>query len=375
MSQQEKQVFNWQYYIRIDPILFILLVVICAMGLITLYSAGRQDMDLVAAQAMRMLLGFILMIIIAYLPPQFLKTMTPIAYVIGVILLLLIFYKGIEVNGSRRWLNIGISRFQPSELMKLIIPMAVAWYLDKFKLPPSYWHLIIALLICLIPGLAILKQPDLGTALMVIFVGLCVIFLAGLSIKFIISALIIVMAILPIFWQYGMKTYQKQRVLTLLNPESDPLGAGYHIIQSKIAIGSGNIYGKGYLNGTQANLQFLPESTTDFIYAVAAEEFGLIIMSMLIFTYFLVIIRCFNIANKGSDNFARLLGGSLTMNFFFCVFVNAGMVSGILPVVGVPLPLISYGGSSIVTLFVAFGILMNIHANAVVKKKDKYTDL
>lgn len=375
MSEQDKQVSVWQHYIRIDFILLILLMIVCAIGLMTLYSASRQDMNLVIAQATRMAIGFVLMIILAYLPPQFLKTITPIIYVIGVILLLLIFVKGIEVNGSRRWLNLGIGRFQPSEIMKLVIPMAVAWYLDKFKLPPSYWHLLVALIICLIPGLAILKQPDLGTALMVIFVGLCVIFLAGLSLKFIFSAFILTAAALPIFWEYGMKTYQKQRVLTLFNPESDPLGAGYHIIQSKIAIGSGHIYGKGYLKGTQANLQFLPESTTDFIYAIASEEFGLIIMSMLIFLYFLIILRCLIIANKGTDNFARLLGGSLAMNFFFCVFVNAGMVSGILPVVGVPLPFISYGGSSIVTLLVSFGILMNINANKAPVKKNTYSDL
>ncbi len=361
---------SWiQRYLKFDWLLTFLVLVNCVAGLLILFSASRQNVELINSQALKMLMGLTLMLMCAYLPINFIKQLTPWLYAIGLVLLLLVLTpQGVEVNGSQRWLNLGFMRFQPSEIMKLATPMMIAWYFDHCKLPPHWLTVILAFIICMIPAVLIFWQPDLGTALMVVFAGVCAIFLAGLSwrwITFICSGLAIG---IPLFWQFVIHDYQRQRVLTLFSPESDPLGAGYHIIQSKIAIGSGGLYGKGWLNSTQANLQFLPEATTDFIYAIAAEEFGLVGITILIGLYFLIILRSLTLAHKGQDSFSRLSGGAISMNFFFCVFVNAGMVSGILPVVGVPLPFVSYGGTSIVTLFVGFGILMNIYAHRSLPK-------
>ncbi len=368
-------------FFNLDTTLVMLLAGICTFGLVVLYSASRQSMDLVFNQSIRMGIGFFVMMFLAYIPPQLLKKITPWLFMIGLFLCLLIFVKigdryllSVEVNGSRRWLDFKFMRFQPSEIMKLAVPMMVAYFLDRRTLPPNFLTILIALLICFFPFVTILKQPDLGTSLLVIFPALCVIFLAGLNLRYIFGTLAIIAIGAKPFWDYILKEYQKQRILTLLDPESNPLSSGYHIIQSKIAIGSGGLYGKGWLNGTQANLQFLPESTTDFIYAVVAEEFGLIGLSMLIGVYFLIIIRSFMISKQGIDIFSKLLGGAITMSFFFYVFINAGMVSGILPVVGLPLPFISYGGTSVVTLFAAFGVLMSIYSHRKIIPKKKPND-
>ena len=269
---------------------------------------------------------------------------------------------GDEGKGAQRWLNLGIVRFQPSELMKLAVPLLVAAYIAERPLPPSFLRIAVCLAMIFIPSLLISKQPDLGTALLIVISGLLVIFLSGVSWKFIISFLISVASALPILW-YVMHDYQKQRVLTFLNPESDPLGAGYHIIQSKIAIGSGGLSGRGWLEGTQSNLAFLPERSTDFIFSVIGEEFGLIGVGMLLFLYLAVASRGLYIASQAQSSFARLLAGSISLTFLVGVIVNVGMVTGLLPVVGVPLPLISYGGTSMVTLLASFGILMSIHTH------------
>lgn len=368
-------------FFNLDTTLMMLLAGVCTFGLVVLYSASRQSLDVVFNQAVRMGIGFFVMMFLAYMPPKILKKITPWLFLFGLFLCLLIFIKigdqyllSVEVNGSRRWLDFKFMRFQPSEIMKLAVPMMVAYFLDGRTLPPSFLTILIALLICFFPFVAILKQPDLGTSLLVIFPALCVIFLAGLNLRYIFGTITIIAIGAKPFWDYILKDYQKQRILTLLDPESNPLSSGYHIIQSKIAIGSGGLYGKGWLNGTQANLQFLPESTTDFIYAVIAEEFGLIGLSMLIGVYFLIIVRSFMISKQGIDVFSKLLGVAITMSFFFYVFINAGMVSGILPVVGLPLPFISYGGTSIVTLFAAFGILMSIYSHRKITPKRKSND-
>jgi rod shape determining protein RodA len=266
-------------------------------------------------------------------------------------------------KGAKRWLDLGFFRFQPSEIMKLALPMMIAWLFAHDTLPPSNKKMLVGIgLVGLISGL-IIVQPDLGTSILIAMSGLFVLFFAGLSWKFILSAMAVVAASLPIIWNFYMYDYQKQRVLTFLNPESDPLGTGYHIIQSKIAIGSGGIEGKGFMGSTQAHLEFLPESTTDFIFSVLAEEFGLIGVAILLLLYLLVIARGLYIAYQAQENFARLTAASLVMTLFVYVFVNIGMVSGLLPVVGLPLPLLSYGGSSLVTLMVSFGILMSIHTH------------
>jgi rod shape determining protein RodA len=280
-----------------------------------------------------------------------------------VLLLIAVLAIGEVGKGAQRWLDLGVVRFQPSELMKLAVPMMTAWYFADKPLPPRALHLLVGALITLVPVMLILKQPDLGTALLVASSGAFALFLAGLSWKIIIGLATAVAIGTPLFWKFAMHDYQRQRVLTFMDPENDPLGTGYHIIQSTIAIGSGGTYGKGWLNGTQSQLQFLPESTTDFIFAVYAEEFGLIGLCVVLALYFFIIARGLFIAMLARDTFARLLAGSLALIFFVYVFVNAGMVCGLLPVVGLPLPLISYGGTSLVTIMAGFGILMSIYAH------------
>ena len=282
-------------------------------------------------------------------------------YLVGVALLAAVLVLGIGAKGAHRWLEIpGVVRFQPSEVMKIAVPIIMAWYISRYSLPPKFKHIMGAAILLAIPCALILNQPDLGTSLLIAASGVFVIFLAGLSWKFIASAFVLAVSLLPVAWIFVMRDYQKQRVLTFLNPESDPLGAGWNIIQSKTAIGSGGLSGKGYLLGTQSQLDFLPESHTDFIIAVLSEEFGFIGATILLSIYVLIIVRGMLISVRARDNFCRLLAGSLTLTFFIYVFVNIGMVSGLLPVVGVPLPLVSYGGTSIVTLLTSFGILMSI---------------
>ena len=290
------------------------------------------------------------------------KDMAYWIYGAGLILLIAVLLVGEEGKGAQRWLNLGVVRFQPSELMKIAVPLLVAAYLAERPLPPTFSRLTVCFLMVVIPALLIAKQPDLGTALLIASSGLIVIFLSGISWKLIISFLLAAASALPVLW-YAMHDYQRQRVLTFLNPESDPLGSGYHIIQSKIAIGSGGLFGRGWLEGTQSQLAFLPERSTDFIFSVIAEEFGLVGVGLLLLLYLAIAGRGLYIASQAQSSFARLLAGSISLTFLVYVIVNVGMVTGLLPVVGVPLPLVSYGGTSMVTLLAGFGILMSIHTH------------
>jgi rod shape determining protein RodA len=294
--------------------------------------------------------------------PQYLRMFAPIAYVIGVLLLIVVDVTGHVGKGAQRWLDIGFMRFQPSEIMKLAVPMVCAWYMHERPLPPTFLDLIVMGALIAIPTAMIVTQPDLGTALLIAASGLIVMLLAGLQIRLIVIAIPLLGAAAWGAWHF-IHDYQRQRILTFLNPETDRLGAGYHIIQSQIAIGSGGLFGKGYMNGSQAQLEFLPERSTDFIFAVIGEEFGLLGQLLILSLYGVVIGRALYLAMQAQGTFARLTGGAVALSFFVYVFVNSGMVSGILPVVGVPLPLISYGGTSMVTLLAGFGILMSLHSH------------
>ncbi|MDH5571021.1 MAG: rod shape-determining protein RodA [Gammaproteobacteria bacterium] len=347
----------------IDWPLFIALLLLACIGLTVLYSAGDQSTDVITRQGIRILLGFVVMLLIAQLNPYSIQFWSPALYAIGLLLLLAVLFAGETGKGAQRWLDLGIVTFQPSEIMKLAVPMMLAWYLAEAPLPPGRGRLLLAGIALLIPALLVAKQPDLGTALLITCSGIFVLFLAGLSWRFIGGSLLLFAASTPIAWNYLLHDYQQQRVLTFINPNNDPLGSGYHIIQSTIAIGSGGIYGKGWLNGTQSHLDFLPERSTDFIFAVFSEEFGFLGILILLSVYAFIIARGLIIAMLAQSTFGRLLASSITLTFFVYVFVNIGMVSGILPVVGVPLPLISYGGTSVVTLLAGFGILMSVQTH------------
>jgi rod shape determining protein RodA len=286
----------------------------------------------------------------------------PFLYGVGVLLLVAVAVVGDVAMGAQRWLDLGFVRFQPSELLKIAVPLCCAWYLHDRPLPPDFTTLVTVVLIVLVPTLLIAEQPDLGTSLLVASGGGLVILLAGLQLRYILGLVVLLGAAIPIVWTFFLHGYQKQRVLTFLNTQNDPLGAGYHTIQSQIAIGSGGLFGKGYMNGSQAQLEFLPERSTDFIFAVIGEEWGLVGCFVLMMLYLLVIGRGLYIATTAQDTFSRLIAGSLTLTFSVYVFVNSGMVAGLLPVVGVPLPLVSYGGTSLVTLMAGFGILMSVHS-------------
>ncbi len=347
--------------LHIDPYLLISLLALSAFGLFVLYSASGGDWGSVQRQGVRFAAGYLAMIIIAQLDPRVFQQWSGAVYLLGVVLLVAVLVMGTGAKGAQRWLSIpGLFRFQPSELLKLAVPIVIAWYLSRYPIPPRFKHILGTIVLLAIPCVLILEQPDLGTSLLIAASGVFAIFLAGLSWKVIVSAVVLAVGSLPAAWIFVLRDYQKQRVLTFLNPESDPLGAGWNIIQSKTAIGSGGLYGKGYLQGTQSQLDFLPESHTDFIIAVLSEELGFVGAMILFAIYVAIIIRGMLIAVRGRDNFCRLLAGSLTLTFFIYIFVNIGMVSGLLPVVGVPLPLVSYGGTSIVTLLSSFGILMSI---------------
>lgn len=350
--------------VHIDPVLLGLLLMLMAGGLFVLYSGADRNLDVVKAQGIRFAVAFATLIFFAQLDPSVFRRWSPWLYGAGVIALVAVLLVGVGAKGAQRWLALpGLPRFQPSEFMKLLVPMMAAWYLSRHYLPPTFGRVMVGLAIVLAPMLLIIRQPDLGTSLLVGMAGLFVVFFAGISWKLITAFLALVSVSAPLMWFFVMREYQKQRVLTLLDPQSDPLGAGWNIIQSKTAIGSGGFDGKGWLQGTQSHLEFLPESHTDFIVAVLAEEFGFVGMALLIGLYFLIILRCLYIAVTAQDSFSRLVAGALTMTFFIYVVVNIGMVSGLLPVVGVPLPLISYGGTSSVTLMAAFGVLMSVHTH------------
>lgn len=348
--------------LHIDLPLLLCLLTLAATSLFVLYSASGQDMAVIWRQSVRLGVGFAIMLALAQLNPAPLKRWTPWLFGLGMGLLLAVLLIGEIGKGAQRWLDLGVFRFQPSEMMKLAVPMMVAWYLSDHPLPPSWRRLAVAALVILTPTLLIAKQPDLGTALLVASAGIFVLLFAGIPWRLVFSASALIAACGPVLWHF-MHDYQRQRVLTFLNPEKDPLGTGYHIIQSKIAIGSGGLYGKGWLNGTQSQLNFLPERSTDFIFAAYAEEFGLFGILLLLAVYLLVIMRGLLIAAQAQDTYTRLLAGSLVMTFFIYIFVNIGMVTGLLPVVGLPLPLVSYGGTSMVTLMAGFGILMSIHTH------------
>jgi rod shape determining protein RodA len=348
--------------LHLDTPLLLSLLALAAVSLFVLYSASGQDVDVSWRQSVRLGVAFLIMLALAQINPATLKRWTPWLYGIGICLLLAVLWFGETGKGAQRWLDLGLFRFQPSEMMKLAVPMMVAWFLSDHPLPPTMKRLAVACLIIIVPTLLIAKQPDLGTALLIAGAGVFVLIFAGISWRLMLVSSTLLAACAPVLWHF-MHDYQRQRVLTFLNPEQSPLGAGYHIIQSKIAIGSGGLYGKGWLNGTQSQLNFLPERSTDFIFAAYAEEFGLFGILALLAVYLLVIMRGLLIAAQAQDTYTRLLGGSLVMTFFIYIFVNIGMVSGLLPVVGVPLPLISYGGTSMVTLMAGFGILMSIHTH------------
>lgn len=346
---------------RIDLPLALGLLLLAVVGLFTLYSASDGDMSLVGGQAARFALGGVLLLIISRVPPTALRSWTPWLYLGSTALLVIVALLG-EGRGADRWLDLGVMRFQPSELLKLTMPMMVAWYLHPRQLPPSWKDLVVVGILIAVPAGLIAKQPDLGTALLVVASGAFVVFLAGMAWWRIGLLLAAVAGMVPVGWHF-LHQYQRDRVLTLLNPQSDPLGNGWHIIQSQIAVGSGGIFGKGWLHSSQSRLDFLPEHTTDFIFAVFSEEFGLIGVIALLVLYAFIIGRCLWIAMEARDTYTRLLAGAIGMGFFVYVFVNGGMIAGMLPVVGVPLPMISYGGTSAVSLLVGFGVLMSIHAN------------
>ena len=349
--------------IHIDWQLLVLLIALAGAGLLVLYSAGGEQTAMVYRQATRIGIAFGVMVAFAQISPYHYRRWSLPLYLVGVGLLVGVIVAGVGAKGAQRWLDLpGLPRFQPSELMKLALPMMLAWFYADRRLPPRWRHLILGTVFILVPMLLIAKQPDLGTSLLIAASGIFVLLFAGISWRLIGGCAAILAASIPLLWSL-LKDYQQQRVLTFLDPERDPLGAGWNIIQSKIAIGSGGFNGKGWLNGTQSHLDFLPESHTDFIIAVFAEEFGFIGVLLLLLLYVLIVTRCLYIAAHADDTYGRLLAGSLSLTFFFYFFVNIGMVSGILPVVGLPLPLISYGGTSIVTLCIGFGLLMSIQTH------------
>jgi len=352
---------NLMRRLNIDGPLLGGLLLICALGLVVLYSAVGEDMRLWLNQFVRLGVALVAMIIVAQIPPDFLRRWTPWGYGAGLVLLIMVLATGEVGQGARRWLDLGI-RFQPSEIMKLAVPMMTAWYLHDRPIPPRAGQLLAVALLIAIPTVLIGRQPDLGTSLLIAASGVIVIILAGLSIRLTIALGVLSVPGALLLWNF-MQDYQRQRVLTLLNPDSDPLGAGYNIIQSKIAIGSGGLFGKGWTNGSQAQLEFLPERDTDFIFAVMGEELGLLGVLTLIGLYVFVIGRGLYIAIQAYDTYARLLAGSISLTFFVYVFVNTAMVTGLVPVVGIPLPLVSFGGTSMVTLMAGFGILMSIHSH------------
>jgi rod shape determining protein RodA len=352
---------SWVSWPQLDLPLLLGLLGLMTLGLLVLYSASGGGTDTVYRQAARIGFGLAVMLLFSQVPPHLFRIWTPWLYALGLVLVLATWVFGTG-RGTSRWLDLGLLRFQPSELMKLAVPMMVAWYLHPRRLPPGLEATLAACAILAVPAVLIARQPDLGTALLVAVSGLFVLFLAGLSWRLILGLIGLAAAAAPALWLV-MRDYQRQRVLTFLDPESDPLGSGWNIIQSEIAVGSGGLLGKGWMNGTQSRLEFIPERHTDFILAVFSEEFGLAGVLVLFVLYLFIVGRGLRVASLAPSTYGRLLAGSLSLTFFVYLLVNAGMVSGLLPVVGVPLPLISYGGTSIVTLLAGFGILMSIYGH------------
>lgn len=353
---------SFWHYIHIDVLLLLGIFTLITLGLVILYSASSQSLYVIEQQIMHIGLALGVMLVFAQISPTAYQRWALLIYLIGLVLLVAVLIGGHIGKGAARWLNLGIIRFQPSEMMKLAIPMFLAWYCHRAHLPLTFSKIITCALAILIPALLTAKQPDLGTAILLFIAGGSVLLLAGLSWWLILFVAGLGALGTPLLW-YLLHDYQRQRVLTFFNPERDPLGAGYHIIQSKIAIGSGGLFGKGWLNGTQSHLHFLPEHSTDFIFAVCGEEFGFVGSVILLCVFVAIVLRGLYITINAQDTFSRLLAGSLTLTFFFSFFINMGMVTGIVPVVGIPLPLVSYGGSSMVTLMASFGILMSIQTH------------
>ncbi len=350
------------FALKLDGPLLIGLGLVAAYGLVVLYSASGQSLSTVIRAGIRLVMGAVAMTVLAQVNPNFLRRTSPWLFAFGIVLLVVVDGIGYIGKGAQRWLDLGIVRFQPSELMKLAVPMMCAWYLHERALPPSVTSLGVLCALVFVPVALVVAQPDLGTGALIAIGGALVIVMAGLQLRVILS--LIALAVIGAWVGWGfLHDYQQKRVLTFFDPQNDPLGAGYHIIQSQIAIGSGGTFGKGWMNGSQAQLEFLPERSTDFIFAVIGEEFGLLGLVILLLLYMFVVGRALYLAMQTQDTFARLLAGSLALTFFVYVFINAGMVSGLLPVVGVPLPLVSYGGTSMVTLLAGFGILMSLYSH------------
>ena len=346
---------------HIDPPLMVGVLLMSALGLIVLYSASEESLDVIMRQGARLLVGLVCMVVVAQIPPYRIAHWAPVLYLIALSLLVIVLFFGTG-RGVQRWLDLGFFRFQPSEIMKIAVPLTVASLISNKLLPPDLKTITLAGLLIFIPTALIVMQPDLGTSILVASSGVMILFFSGISWSFIRNSGLIGLAIAPIGW-LSMHEYQRQRVLTLFDPDRDALGAGYHIIQSTIAVGSGGMFGKGWLNGTQSHLEFLPERATDFIFAVYCEEFGLIGVIIMLLGYSLIIVRGMQIALLAQDSFGRLVSVVLTLTLFVYVFVNMSMVTGQLPVVGIPLPLVSFGGTSLVTILVGMGILMSIHTH------------
>jgi rod shape determining protein RodA len=346
----------------VDTYLFTVVAILLVIGLVVLYSASGASFSRVGAQSLNILVALVFMWAAANVPLHYLARIALPLYFVGLGLLVCVALFGETAHGAQRWLNLGFMRIQPSELMKIAVPLVLAWYFDRYEAILRFQNFVVGAIAVVVPVLLVAKQPDLGTALLIAAAGFYVLFLAGLSWKLLVGVSVVALSSAPFLWSF-LHGYQKKRILTLIDPSSDPLGAGYHTIQSTIAIGSGGFFGKGWLNGTQAHLDFLPERTTDFIFAVFAEEWGLLGNMVLIILFLLIIGRGMVIASNAPTLFTRLLAGAITMTFFTYVFVNMGMVAGILPVVGVPLPLISYGGTSLVTIMFGIGLLMSIHTH------------
>ncbi|WP_158783720.1 peptidoglycan glycosyltransferase MrdB [Pantoea sp. BAV 3049] len=349
--------------IHVDPTFFILIAALLVYSALVIWSASGQDPGMMERKLGQIAMGVVIMLVMAQIPPRVYEGWAPYLYILCVILLIAVDAFGHISKGAQRWLDLGVVRFQPSEIAKIAVPLMVARFINRDVCPPTLKNTAIALVLIFMPTLLVAAQPDLGTAILIASSGLFVLFLSGMSWKLILVAVLMVAAFVPVLWFFLMHDYQRDRVMMLLDPESDPLGAGYHIIQSKIAIGSGGLRGKGWLHGTQSQLEFLPERHTDFIFAVLAEELGLVGVLILLVLYVLVIMRGLVMAARAQTTFGRVMAGGLMLIFFVYVFVNIGMVSGILPVVGVPLPLVSYGGSALIVLMAGFGIIMSIHTH------------
>ncbi len=349
--------------IHLDPLFMLTIMLLLFYSALVVWSASGQDPGMMERKIGQILGGLVIMIIMAQVPPRVYEGWAPWLYIVCIFLLIAVDAFGAISKGAQRWLDLGIVRFQPSEIAKIAVPLMVARFINRDVCPPTLKNTAIALVLIFVPTLLVAAQPDLGTSILIAASGLFVLFLSGMSWKLIGVAVLLLAAFIPILWFFLMHDYQRDRVMMLLNPESDPLGAGYHIIQSKIAIGSGGFQGKGWLHGTQSQLEFLPERHTDFIFAVLAEELGLVGVLVLLALYLLLIMRGLIIAARAQTTFGRVMAGGLMLILFVYVFVNIGMVSGILPVVGVPLPLVSYGGSALIVLMAGFGIVMSIHTH------------